>query len=289
MGVSKAMISLFCETRKEISFKGNVLQLGKQDVDCNSVQLTDIFKKFGYPSPFISDGPIDDIALFRALGFTSVESLDASDYEGADIVWDLNKAVPDSLKAKYDVVFDGGTSEHVFNFPQVLKNIYDVLKPDGVVIHASPSHNHVDHGFYMFSPTVFYDFYTANKFEILKSYIFEFKPEPDSEAWRIYDYKPGVIDHLSFGGWGNDLLGIFFVARKTSLSTGHITPQQGTYTKAWKQSNADAPLTGAVRRPSALNARIKSLVSRWPKLYAVLVRLYAGSRAKRRPVVVARY
>src|SRR5437763_3852117 len=109
---------MLCDTEKEISLKENVSQIGKQYVDCNSVQLTNIFKKFRYPPPSMADGPIDDIALFRALGFTSVESLDASDYEGADIVWDLNKAVPDSLKAKYDVVFDGGTSEHVFNFPQ---------------------------------------------------------------------------------------------------------------------------------------------------------------------------
>ena len=124
--------------------------------------------------------------------------------------------MPDWVKGKYDVIFDGGTAEHIFNFPQVLKNIHDLLKLGGIIIHASPSHNHVDHGFYMFSPTVFYDFYSVNKFDILKSYIFEYKSDPIFD-WLIYDYKPGAIDHLSFGGWGRDSLGIFFVAPTSPL------------------------------------------------------------------------
>ncbi len=95
--------------------------------------------------------------------------------------------------------------EHIFNFPQALINVFDLLKEGGIVIHVSPSHNHVDHGFYMFSPTIFPDYYKANQFRILKLYIFECGPSHD-EDWIVYNYDPGSIAHLSMGGWGRKLL-----------------------------------------------------------------------------------
>lgn len=45
------------------------------------------------------------------------------------------------------------------------------------MIHASPSHNHADHGFYVFNPTIFYDFYTANGFDVIKRYVLEFESD----------------------------------------------------------------------------------------------------------------
>ena len=117
----------------------------------------------------------------------------------------------------------------------VLQNIHKMLKPGGVIIHASPSTNHVDHGFYMFSPTFFYDYYAANGYEIIKSYIFEYDKEHDTKPWTIYKYEPGCIDHMSFGGWGNKLLGIWFVVLKLQTSRYDIIPQQGWYKRAWSK------------------------------------------------------
>ncbi len=127
--------------------------------------------------------------------------------------------------------------EHVFDTRAVLKNIHDLLKVGGVIVHAVPSSNHVDHGFYMFSPTLFHDYYEANGYEIKKSYIFEYTANHDQDPWVIYDYKPGSIDHLSFGGWGGKkLLGIFFVAIKTEFSSSNVVPQQGMYRRSWAHS-----------------------------------------------------
>jgi hypothetical protein len=47
---------------------------------------------------------------FRALGASEVDSLDASEYEGATIVHDLNDPLPQELTGRYTLVFDGGTS-----------------------------------------------------------------------------------------------------------------------------------------------------------------------------------
>ena len=47
------------------------------------------------------------------LGSERLESLDITDFEGATVIHDLNKPVSEELKARFDVVFDGGTLEHV--------------------------------------------------------------------------------------------------------------------------------------------------------------------------------
>ncbi|MEL7114711.1 MAG: methyltransferase [Pseudomonadota bacterium] len=69
--------------------------------------------------------------LMRKLGFGEIESMDFSDYEGASILQDLNKPIPDHLEQQFDFIFDGGTIEHVFNVPQALENVFRMLKPGG--------------------------------------------------------------------------------------------------------------------------------------------------------------
>jgi hypothetical protein len=50
--------------------------------------------------------------ILAPLGF-EVSSVDASDYEGATIVHDLNIPIPRELVEQFDIVWDGGTLEHV--------------------------------------------------------------------------------------------------------------------------------------------------------------------------------
>lgn len=152
-------------------FSGSILQLGKQTTYVNPKQILNIGKKFGYlpaVDEINSNAPVDDVNLFKYLGFSNVESLDYSDYESPTHLHDMNLPVPQIFHDNYDVIYDGGTLEHIFNFPQSLINIYNMLKIGGIVIHASPSCNFVDHGFYSFSPTAFYDYYSQNSWEIVK-------------------------------------------------------------------------------------------------------------------------
>ena len=122
-------------------------------------------------------GCLDDRSFFRLLGCARVESSDVSDWEGADHILDLNLPVPAELRGRFDTVFEAGTLQHVFDLPQVFANLHALVREGGRVIHGmAPSTNHVDHGFYMFSPTLFHDFYTANGWRIEAEYFFEFFP-----------------------------------------------------------------------------------------------------------------
>lgn len=99
---------------------------------------------------------------FCYLGAESVVSLDASSYEGATHIWDLNRPIPKSLRGKFDTVYDGGTLEHVFNFPVAIQNLKDLLAIGGTAIMVTPSNNWLGHGLYQFSPELLYQCFSPD-------------------------------------------------------------------------------------------------------------------------------
>ena len=65
---------------------------------------------------------VTDRSIFHALGIDGVKALDASAYEGAEIVHDLNRPLPDNLKATADFIVDGSTLDNVFDPAMTLRN-----------------------------------------------------------------------------------------------------------------------------------------------------------------------
>jgi hypothetical protein len=95
-------------------------------------------------------------ALLRRLGARTTDSLDASDYEDATIISDLNKESPRELRARYSAVIDVGSLEHVFNFPVALAGCLDTVAVGGHYLAVTPVNNYAGHGFYQFSPELFF-------------------------------------------------------------------------------------------------------------------------------------
>lgn len=152
------------------------LMIGKQDVNFYCGKLKEILHRieFEYRTDVIDiddydnrNEKIDSYDLFKLLGFREVYALDISDYEGANITFDLaTSCLPDDMMKRFDYIYDGGVLEHIFNAPQALLNISRMAKVGGRVIHDVPAGNWIDHGFYTFSPTFFIDYYTNNGFFI---------------------------------------------------------------------------------------------------------------------------
>ena len=102
--------------------------------------------------------------------------MDNSDFEGAKIIQDLNKEIPKNLENRFDTLIDFGTTEHIFNVNQVIQNYVKMIKPQGVIVHVLPANNFLGHGFYQFSPELFYSLYKPeNGFEKTKVYLVEHK------------------------------------------------------------------------------------------------------------------
>jgi len=101
--------------------------------------------------------------LLMMLGFTAeqVFTLDVDDYEHAEIIHDLNHPVNESF-GQFDLIWDAGTLEHVFDIRQALWNISDLTRVGGQVVHLVPA-AFLNHGFYNFNALLFSDFYRQSK------------------------------------------------------------------------------------------------------------------------------
>ena len=147
------VIPLLYENKRR-PFTGHVLCLGMPDVYFTYdflLEMAEVVKvslnKTAPISPshrpdFAAKGFISGKTLFKSLGFTYVSVLDCSEFEGAEIIFDLNNSdLPPQIEGNYDVIIDHGTIEHIFHIPNCLNNIFKLLKINGRVIHSSPASN----------------------------------------------------------------------------------------------------------------------------------------------------
>lgn len=127
--------------------------------------------------------------FFETLGAETPHSMDASGYEGADIIHNLNEVVPPSLVDRFDCLVDGGTLEHIFDFPKALNSCLRMVRPGGHLIICNVANNHMGHGFYQFSPELFYSaFRPENGCRIRFLYLNE-----NGTWFRPLD--PGLVNH----------------------------------------------------------------------------------------------
>ena len=125
--------------------------------------------------------------LLRLPGAEVVESMDAAGHEQATIIHDMNLPIPDHLKGRFDVVIDGGTLEHVFNFPTAITNCMEMLfDVGGRYLGVSPANNWCGHGFYQFSGVLFFRIFSEeNGFVLERAILCEVRP--DAEWYKLTD------------------------------------------------------------------------------------------------------
>lgn len=239
-------------------FTGAVCTLGRQRVVATYDQVVQMMHEEGYTPcalgieqdlrtniPSWQHTPAmrftSDVVFFKLLGVGSLSAIDISDYERADIIWDLNRPVPEALVGRFDLVLDGGTVEHVFDVAQAVRNVNRLLRPGGRAIHLSPTSNYIDHGYYQLSPIVFRDYYAANGFPRCKIWLGEHvRPFATTQRWRLYEHT-GRVPVAPFG-WlrSNRAWGTLVVAEKGPAASVDVTPIQGC--------SADRALEGVAER-----------------------------------------
>jgi hypothetical protein len=171
--------------------------------------------------------------LFLAkLGFTNIRIMDASDYEGADIIHDLNKPLPEELRGTVRFLYDGGTLEHVFDVATALKSVINLLAVDGIALFASPASGQCGHGFYQFSPELFYRVLQANGFDDVVVYL---TSTMGPRRWFEATDPRTVRRRIQFMS-GEPLL-LITIARKAKDVPEFVIPQQSDYSDiAWRSS-----------------------------------------------------
>jgi hypothetical protein len=119
------------------------------------------------------------------LGATTADSLDASDFEKATVIQDMNFPLAEQYKSRYTCVIESGTLEHVFNFPVAVKNCMELLEENGWYIGLTPANNFLGHGFYQFSPELYFRIFSESNGFRVKTMLFYI----DDEKTEFYTIK----------------------------------------------------------------------------------------------------
>lgn len=221
-----------------------------------------------------------------------VFTLDYSDFEGADFIFDLNINAQ-TIPQTFDIVLDGGTLEHVYHLDNALKNIDNLTNVDGLIIHLNPTSNHVDHGFYSFSPTFYNDFYKNNGLEVLDHYLLELDLLHYCSTWKCYQYDQKKFYSLSFGGWGSQPLATYFCAIKRDNESNIIIPQQSAYLNQWSNKETHENSMGIARHYCKKLALAETGSLFIDRLKIVLIntalRTYRKLQKKPKPTFVIKY
>jgi len=219
--------------------KGKVLCLGNQLMGFNVKDLLASSKKYNHNfdlSGFTNLNPslvLDQEIFFNSLGYNTVDTLDVDDYEGANIILDLNKKIENKDYIKnYDLIYDGGTFEHIFNIGTALNNISILLNTNGVIFHSNPCNGYIDHGFFQISPTLYFDYYLQNNFDVISCTL-----EDNTIGIRNFNINQDLYRTLTpdFSIFNSPKCKISFCARKKIDSNEFITPQQSYYLSTWNQ------------------------------------------------------
>ncbi len=251
MGLSQYGFALLLARQKTGGGLGDVLCLGRQRGAmgyANAAKLAAAASVPWHADRLESSSSWADSAILAA-GARSVESMDYSTYESCSIVHNLNKPVPERLAGAFDTIFDGGTLEHVYDFPAAIRNCLHMLKTGGVFLSETPSNNWMGHGFYQFSPELFYRIFTPEAgCRVIAVAVLR-------ESWRddlfVVDDPATVGARLRFNVRGRTSL--LVMAQKLEARSSEQTPQQSDYQTIWRKASASEPSAATTTRPGPLH------------------------------------
>jgi hypothetical protein len=141
---------------------------------------------------------------------------------GSQYKFDLNQPVP--LADKFGVTINIGTGEHVFNVYQFYKTAHDLTADGGLMIHSAPFTGWIDHGFYSFQPTFFFDLARANRYHVVTFVIAQLSPFRCAQITR-HDELPDLIKSEALPA--NTHINVVF--RKSADAIEFKIPTQGYY------------------------------------------------------------
>lgn len=167
MAIPDTLAARLIETTKQNALGGAFLMLGRQRwIGSRKGKAAELFKKTMQEYlPGMTEENLQNKdnhfaeTFFASLGYDSVDSMDFSDFEGASLIQDLSQDLAPELENRFDVIYDGGTCEHIFELPTAYRNVHKMLKRGGVLIGHSPCNNWINHSFYQINPEMVYGFW----------------------------------------------------------------------------------------------------------------------------------
>jgi len=254
MGISFNQLAFLLYVKKFGNFN-KTITLGRQNLDPSKRLAKLLLPSISKYKEYI----YADRLLEEYFHSSIVDSVDVSDYEGATIIHDMNKPLPNELKGQYDTVIDSGTLEHVYNVPQALENCSLLCKPGGQIIHMLPANNVCGHGFWQMSPELFFSFYSVkNGYKDTEVYLA--KSLENKYFYRVIEPKKGerveIRSSLPVNAFVRTVLG--------EKGFSHENVQQSDYTYLWLHGK---PITKNESKMSIF----KNFLEDFPQIYYLAV------------------
>jgi SAM-dependent methyltransferase len=276
MGISRHEARALIELHKKVGPFGRVATLGRQAIFIRHGSWKMLLRAIKNAPPSfemleIHEGTFAD-DFFRLLGATEVVSFDHSDYEGASVLHDMNLPIPPEFHQSFDFVYDGGTLEHVYNFPQAIKNCVDLLKASGLFVCSTPANNFMGHGFYQFSPDLFFRLFSQeNGFHLEQVLAFEYEP---GGAWYELE-DPGKLGRRVEILSTKSRIILWIVARKLGTkSIDYVSyPKQSDYVSQW-----EGKLQGVSKNGASPTKARRTLTTYLEELFPWLIDYLGGVR-----------
>jgi len=265
MGIDIHGLNFLRYTKKKKPL-GDTITIGRQALNVIGPMVKELV---GIKPSYKSHAYCEEL-LIDYFGATRVESVDNSDYEKATHIHNMNEPLPKGLCEKFDTVIDGGCLEHVFNAPQALKNCSLFCKPGGQILHILPANNFCGHGFWQFSPELFFSLYSkANGYNETEVFLAELS---DTRRW-FQVTQPTNGERVNVSSSTALYVLVRTVLQRTDFS--HSDVQQSDYRYEWDKTRSCEP------KPPAGRTGFKQKLREMPSVYEWLspvYRLYSNSR-----------
>ncbi|MEY2409027.1 MAG: hypothetical protein QOF48_1697 [Verrucomicrobiota bacterium] len=251
MGLDVNAVQFLIAAHKRGVGLGEVVMLGRQDLNVFPAKMRRLLQEAELPSNLFEPGAPDTRfaePVFKALGAREIYSIDFSAYEGASFVHDLNNPIGPELRERFDTVYDGGTLEHVFHFPTALKNMMEMLRPGGHLFIHTVANSYCGHGFYQFSPELFFRALSSeNGYELERMVAHRMGPYGNWHEVNDPEKIGARVELISYSP-----IQLLVQARRAKIvPVFERTPQQSDFVPRWdnKASGSQPPIAASAAAP----------------------------------------
>jgi hypothetical protein len=260
MGLLPPMLRLLAELHRDAGLEGPVVTLGNQDVYSDVAGLRALFHQTSCPwrEPILVEPHTSALfsqtygerarnyvharTLFSMLGIDDYADIDAYDFDRPAIVHDLNEPLPPNLQARFGLVIDGGTLEHIFDLRTCFANVVALTRLGGRVVHCNSASNMIDHGFWAINPSAYFDYYSVNGFDELDATIFEWDVRDPWRPCSAFAYEYGMTIN---GRCDPERVAMTWFTARKARQTPLTLPTQGLY-----QVGREVAFSGGAWSPS---------------------------------------
>jgi SAM-dependent methyltransferase len=263
MGLDNNGIKFLLHARSQGASFERTAMLGRQGLHLSAEQLANALSSAHLPLTaqaalrlFVDHRGFAE-GFFKLLGAKEIVSFDATSYEQASHVQDFNLPIDSRWHEYFDVVLDGGCLEHIFNFPVAIQNCMQMVRVGGHFLGITPANNFLGHGFYQFSPELFFRVLSKQNGFSTEVLLFEDGIESRWLAVRdpaemkvrgtLINYKPTYL---------------LVLARKTLQVPSFTIPQQSDYEAQWEEAGASEKSFSPARQTS-IAGRVLSRFRDW--------------------------